>query len=314
LHVLRLLLSSLFFTGRGGKILRSIKTPVWTGFALVAFAANSVLCRLALGRAAIDAASFTSIRLAAGAGALLLITAAVERRLPAPGRDNAASGLLLFLYAAAFSYAYNGLGAGAGALILFGSVQATMILFALRSGERPHVLEWAGLVLALSGLVYLVFPGLSAPPILSSALMAVAGISWGLYSLRGRGAKNPLAETTKNFVLALPLALFVNLLMIGDAHVSRTGIVLAVLSGALASGVGYVVWYATLRGLTATRAATVQLAVPVLAAAGGVLFLSERISLRLLLAACVILGGVGLALFGRSQLAQSKTARRARRN
>jgi drug/metabolite transporter (DMT)-like permease len=214
--------------------------------------------------------------------------------------------LLLFLYAAAFSYAYNGLGAGAGALILFGSVQATMILFALGSGERPHVLEWSGLGLALAGLVYLVFPGLSAPPLLSSALMAVAGISWGFYSLRGRGAKSPLAETTKNFVLALPLALVVNLLMRGDAHVSGTGVALAVLSGALASGVGYVVWYAALRGLTATRAATLQLAVPVLAATGGVLFLSERISLRLLLAACVILGGVGLALLSRARPAPSK--------
>jgi drug/metabolite transporter (DMT)-like permease len=297
------------FRERGRKILHRIKTPVWTGFALVAFAANSVLCRLALGRAAIDAASFTNIRLAAGACALLLITAAVNRRLPAaPGRGNAASALLLFLYAAAFSFAYINLSASAGALILFGSVQATMILFALRSGERPHVLEWAGLGLALSGLVYLVLPGLSAPPLLSSALMSVAGVAWGLYSLRGRGATRPLDETTKNFVLALPLACIVNLLALRDAHVSGTGVVLAVLSGALASGVGYVVWYAALRGLTATRAATVQLAVPVLAAAGGVLFLSERISLRLLLAALVILGGVGLALLGRSQSAQSKAA------
>lgn len=281
-----------------------------TGLALVAFAANSVLCRLALGRAAIDAASFSTVRLAAGAVVLLCITAAVNRRLPAaPGRVNAASALLLFLYAAAFSFAYNGLGAGAGALILFGSVQATMILFALGSGERPHASEWLGLGLALGGLVYLVFPGLAAaPPLLSSVSMAVAGISWGLYSLRGRGAGSPLAETTKNFALALPLALIVNLLVLRDAHVSRTGVILAVLSGALASGVGYVVWYAALRGLTATRAATVQLAVPVLAATGGVVFLSERISLRLLLAGVVILGGVGLALLGRSRPAHSKTA------
>lgn len=282
---------------------------MWTGLALVAFAANSVLCRLALGRAAIDAASFTSIRLASGAGVLLLIAAAVNKRSPAFGRRNAASALLLFLYAAAFSFAYTGLGAGTGALLLFGSVQATMLLFALRSGERPHVLEWLGLALALGGLVYLVFPGLrSAPPLLSSALMCAAGISWGLYSLRGRGATNPLDETTRNFVLALPLAFIVNLLTLRDAHVSRVGVILAVLSGALASGVGYVVWYAALRGLTATRAATVQLAVPVLAAAGGVLFLSERISLRLLLAGVVILGGVGLALLGRSQSTLKKRA------
>jgi drug/metabolite transporter (DMT)-like permease len=284
-----------------------MKTPLWTGLALVAFAANSVLCRLALGRAAIDAASFSTIRLAAGACMLLFITAAVSKKSPPWHRGNAVSALLLFLYAAAFSFAYNGLGAGVGALILFGSVQATMIFFALRSGERPHVLEWSGLALALAGLAYLVFPGLSAPPLLSSTFMAVAGVSWGLYSLRGRGATRPLDETTKNFVLALPLACVINLLMMRDAHVSRPGIILAIVSGALASGVGYVVWYAALRGLTATRAATVQLAVPVLAAAGGVIFLSERISLRLLLAACVILGGVGLALLGRAQLAQSKT-------
>lgn len=283
-----------------------------TGFALVAFAANSVLCRLALGRAAIDAASFSSIRLASGAGVLLLITAAVNRSGAAPGRFNPQSALLLFLYAAAFSFAYNGLGAGAGALILFGSVQATMIFSALVSGERPHVSEWSGLGLALCGLVYLVFPGLAAPPLLSSAFMGVAGISWGLYSLRGRGVKNPLAETTKNFVLALPLAFLVNLLMLRDAHVSRMGVVLAILSGALASGVGYVVWYAALRGLTTTRAATVQLAVPVLAALGGVLFLSERITLRLLLAALVILGGIALALLGRARPAQSKTAKTAK--
>jgi drug/metabolite transporter (DMT)-like permease len=297
------------FIERGKKILHRIKTPVWTGFALVAFAANSVLCRLALGRAAIDAASFSTIRLASGAGVLLIITAVVNRKAPALGRGNPVSALFLFLYAAAFSFAYNGLGAGAGALILFGSVQATMILFALGSGERPRVLEWAGLGLALSGLVYLVFPGLAAaPPLLSSASMAVAGISWGLYSLRGRGAESPLVATTRNFVLALPPALIVNLLMLRAAHVSRTGVMLAVLSGALASGVGYVVWYAALRGLTATRAATVQLAVPVLAASGGVLFLSERITLRLLLAAFVILGGVALALTARAQTPQSKTS------
>lgn len=279
-----------------------MRTPVLTGFALAAFAANSVLCRLALGRVAIDAASFTTIRLASGACVLLLITLAVERRAPAFGLGNAASALLLFLYAAAFSFAYNGLGAGTGALILFGSVQATMLLFALVSGERPRASEWAGLILALAGLVYLVFPGLqSAPPLLSSALMAVAGISWGLYSLRGRGASDPLAETTKNFVLALPLALIINSLMLRQAHVSRAGVALAVLSGALASGVGYVVWYAALSGLTATRAATVQLAVPVLAAVGGVLLLSERVSLRLLLAGVVILGGVALALSSRAQ-------------
>ncbi|MCA1564170.1 MAG: DMT family transporter [Acidobacteria bacterium] len=289
-----------------------MKTPVLTGLALVAFAANSVLCRLALGGAAIDAASFTTVRLTSGAAVLLIISASVNKNLPSSGRRlKFISALLLFLYAAAFSFAYTGLTTGTGALILFGSVQATMLAAALRSGERPHPFEWAGLALALAGLVYLVLPGLAAPPPVSSAFMAVAGISWGLYSLRGRGATDPLTDTTGNFVLALPLAFAVNLITPrGGAHVSTAGVLLAVLSGALASGVGYVVWYAALRGLTATRAATVQLPVPVLAAAGGVLFMSESVSLRLLLAATVILGGVALALFGRAQPAEAKTTRR----
>jgi drug/metabolite transporter (DMT)-like permease len=287
---------------------------VLTGLALVAFAANSVLCRLALGGALIDAASFTTARLTSGAVALLIITALVNKNLPSSGRRvKFISALLLFLYAAAFSFAYTGLTTGTGALILFGSVQATMLAFALRSGERPHPLEWAGLALALVGLVYLVLPGLAAPPPVSSAFMAVAGVSWGLYSLRGRGATDPLADTTRNFVLALPLAFAVSLLTLrGGAHVSTSGVLLAVLSGALASGVGYVMWYAALRGLTATRAATVQLPVPVLAAVGGVLFMSESVSLRLLLAATAILGGVALALFGRAQPAEAKTTRRVR--
>ncbi|HEX8633914.1 MAG TPA: DMT family transporter [Pyrinomonadaceae bacterium] len=295
-----------------------MKTPVLTGLALVAFAANSVLCRLALGGARIDAASFTSVRLASGAGALLLITAAVNKSSPSflPSslrRVRFISALLLFLYAAAFSFAYTGLTTATGALILFGSVQATMLVAALRSGERPHPLEWTGLALALGGLVYLVLPGLAAPPLLSSACMAVAGISWGRYSLNGRGAQDPLADTTVNFALALPLAFAVSLLARGGAHVSTAGIVLAVLSGALASGVGYVVWYAALRGLTATRAATVQLLVPVLAALGGVIFMSEGVSLRLLVAGSVILGGVALALLGRTQTARAKTAQTERK-
>ncbi|HEY0081434.1 MAG TPA: DMT family transporter [Pyrinomonadaceae bacterium] len=290
-----------------------MKTPVLTMLALVAFAANSVLCRLALGGAAIDAASFTSVRLASGACVLLLIAAWANKHpqslLPSLRRRiRFLSALLLFAYAAAFSYAYTGLTAGTGALVLFGSVQATMLLAALGSGERPHPWEWAGLLLALAGLVYLVLPGVRAPPPVSSAFMAVAGISWGLYSLRGRGAQDPLAETTVNFVLALPPAFAVNLFMHGGAHVSTAGLVLAVLSGALASGVGYVVWYAALSGLTATRAATVQLPVPLLAAVGGVLFLSENVSLRLLIAATLILGGVALALFGRTRSSHPKAA------
>jgi drug/metabolite transporter (DMT)-like permease len=267
--------------------------------ALVAFAANSVLCRLALGGSKIDPAGFTSIRLVSGALMLLLISAAIKRSLPKTGRSNLMPAALLFLYAISFSLAYTSLSAGTGALILFGSVQVTMIAAALRSGERPHALEWLGLIIALGGLFYLASPGLSAPPLIGSALMAAAGISWGFYSLRGRASTDPLASTTGNFLLAAPLALAVNLFTLDELHLSTPGIALAVASGAVASGVGYVIWYAALRGLTATRAATVQLAVPVLAALGGVIFLAESLSLRLALAAVFIIGGVALALAGR---------------
>jgi drug/metabolite transporter (DMT)-like permease len=285
-----------------------VRTLIYTGFALVAFAMNSVLCRLALGGAAIDAASFSTVRLVSGASVLLLITALVKKRIPRTPRGNWTSAALLFLYAIAFSLAYISLSAGTGALILFGSVQATMIIAALRAGERPHTLEWAGLFLALVGLVYLVFPGLTAPPVTSSVLMAIAGVSWGFYSLRGRGTQDPLSDTTNNFIRAVPLVITVNLIMLRGLHVSAKGIFFAVLSGALASGVGYVVWYAALKGLTATRAATVQLIVPILAALGGVILLSENISLRLLVAAFMILGGVGLALLGRERSVSIKVA------
>lgn len=269
---------------------------------------NSVLCRLALGAGAIDAATFSTIRLLSGALMLLLISNILRRGQPTLQRGHWLSAVLLFSYAIAFSLAYISLSAGVGALILFGSVQATMLIAALHAGERPHLLEWAGLFLALGGLVYLVLPGLAAPPFVSSALMAIAGISWGFYSLRGRGTRDPLLNTTNNFIRALPFVFIVNLLLLRDVHVSARGMVFAVLSGAVASGLGYVVWYAALKGLTATRAATVQLIVPVLAALGGVLLLSENISLRLMLAALMILGGVGLALLGRKRVVEVKAA------
>ena len=285
-----------------------MKTLLCTAFALVAFAMNSVLCRLALGASAIDAATFSTVRLLSGALALLLITALSKGKISSLRRGNWTSASLLFLYAIAFSLAYVGLSAGTGALILFGSVQATMLIAALHSGERPHLLEWTGLLIALVGLIYLVFPGLAAPQPLRSALMAIAGISWGFYSLRGRrSAVDPLTDTTNNFVRSLPLVVIVNLVMLRDAHATPKGFFFAILSGALASGLGYVVWYTALKGLTATRAATVQLLVPVLAALGGVMLLSEVISLRLILSAMMILGGVGLALAGRRYSIQTKT-------
>ena len=270
---------------------------------------NSVLCRLALGQTTIDAASFSTIRLCSGAITLLLITALSRKKFLSSTRGNWISATLLFVYAISFSLAYISLSVGTGALILFGSVQATMLTVALWSGERPRPLQWTGLLMAILGLVYLVSPGLRAPSLSSSALMTVAGISWGFYSLRGRRAQeDPLTDTANNFVRSLPFALAASLIMLSQLHLTARGIILAVLSGALASGVGYVIWYTALRGLTATRAATVQLAVPILAALGGVALLSEEVSLRLLLSAIMVLGGVGLALFSRQQSVKAVTA------
>ena len=264
---------------------------------MTAFAANSVLCRLALGSGAVDAASFTSVRIASGAAALLLIS----RLTAGQGRiaGSWASAAMLFLYAVAFSFAYRSLPAGTGALILFGSVQATMILAGLRAGERPRAAEWVGLAVALAGLVYLVLPGVAAPSLVGSLLMALAGVAWGVYSLRGRGATDALSATTGNFLRAVPLTLLASALGFlaqERTHASAQGVAWAVASGAVASGVGYVIWYAALRGLSATRAATVQLTVPVIAALGGVVFLAEEITLRLGIAAVLILGGVALAV------------------
>lgn len=273
-----------------------LKALFLTVTALTAFAANSVLCRLALGAQAIDAASFTTIRLVSGAVLLWVMSATLPPRTFTLPKWNWASAGFLFGYAICFSFAYTGLTAGTGALILFGAVQTTMIGLALRSGERPHQLEWVGLLVAMSGLVYLVFPGLTAPPLARSGLMALAGVAWGLYSLRGRGSKTPLADTTGNFVYGVPLAIVVNGVWWSQVFITPKGALLALLSGALASGIGYVIWYSALKYLTATRAATVQLAVPVLAAAGGVVFLSEQISMRLIVAAVLILGGISVAL------------------
>jgi drug/metabolite transporter (DMT)-like permease len=196
------------------------------------------------------------------------------------------------------------LSAGTGALILFGSVQATMMGAVVVAGERPHPWQWIGLLVALIGLIGLVLPGLTAPPLVGSALMAVAGIAWGIYSLRGRGTKDPLGDTTSNFTRALPFVIVVSALAIPQFHASTTGVVLAICSGAISSALGYVVWYAALRGLAATRAAAVQLSVPVIAAAGGVLFLAEKVSWRLAGSAVLIVGGVALALAGRERRAR----------
>jgi drug/metabolite transporter (DMT)-like permease len=283
------------------------RTALLTLTALVAFASNSILGRIALRGQSIDPATFSTVRLVSGAIVLAaLVFARRERRGGLAGSWLSAA--MLFLYAVPFSYAYTGLSAGTGALILFGCVQATMMIVAVWSGDRPHPLQWLGLALAVVGLVYLVLPGLEAPPLASAALMALAGFAWGIYTLRGRGAGDPLGQTAGNFVRSVPMVLLVSLLALRGAHAEARGILLAVGSGAVASALGYVIWYAALRGLTTTRAAIVQLSVPALAAAGGALLLSETITLRLILASALILGGIALALVARDRLARRAVA------
>jgi drug/metabolite transporter (DMT)-like permease len=270
-----------------------------TAVAMTAFAANSILCRLALGPPDIDATGFTTIRLLSGALTLLAITHSSRRKRTEQSRGNWTSAAALFVYAIMFSFAYLRLDVGTGALILFALVQATMIGWGLAQGERPRPLQWLGLAGALSGLAYLVSPGLSTPSVDGSIMMGVAGVAWGVYSLRGRGTTDPIVTTTDNFVRAVPMVLIVAAVSYQSIELSPRGLALAIASGAIGSGVGYVIWYAALRGLSATRAATVQLTVPAIAAVGGLAFLGESISLRLAISAALILGGVGLTLMGR---------------
>ena len=261
---------------------------------MIAFASNSLLCRAALKHTGIDAASFTFIRIFSGAIALWLIVKL--RRKTWSGAGNWLSALALFVYAAAFSSAYNSLAAGTGALLLFGAVQATMILWGLRKGEQLHARQVLGLTLAAGGLVLLVFPGLASPSLGGSTLMLAAGVAWGIYSLRGKGEKSPASATTGNFLRAVPFAAALIILCFPWARVDRAGVVYAILSGAIASGVGYVIWYSVLPGLKAASAATVQLSVPVLAATGGILLLGEPLSLRFVLASIAVLGGIALVV------------------
>lgn len=269
------------------------RTLLLTALAMLAFAGNSLLCRLALATTAIDPASFTAIRITAGALALALI---VRLRNHSTPLGDWPSGIALFVYAAAFSFAYVTLPAAAGALLLFGSVQATMIGHGLASGERPGTWQMAGLAAAFAGLAGLLLPGLSAPPLPGSLLMIAAGCAWGVYSLRGRGGGDATCETAGNFLRASALAGGLGLLMLPWASVDRAGVVYAVASGALASGMGYAVWYTALRGLAATSAASVQLSVPVIAAVGGILLLGEPLTVRLVLCSTAVLGGIGLVI------------------
>ena len=268
-----------------------------TAVAMAAFAANSILARLALGGGAIDAASYTGIRLASGAvvlGLLVMLRGNLSwRTVAAMGTWRQAAALLG--YALAFSLAYMLLGASVGALILFASVQIGMVARALLIGDRPGIFEWLGLGLAGAAFVYLVSPGLAAPDPLGAVLMVISGLCWAAYSLLGRGSARPLIDTAGNFIRCLPAAVL--LLAAGLAlNVPRLdGIAYAVASGALASGLGYAVWYAALPALSRTRAAVVQLSVPVIAALGAVLFIGEAMTPRLLVSAVLILGGIALA-------------------
>ncbi|HEX4629815.1 MAG TPA: DMT family transporter [Chthoniobacterales bacterium] len=270
---------------------------VLTALAMIAFAGNSLLCRQALKHTTIDAATFTLVRVLSGAICLWVI---VQVRRGRSGKAGSwPSALALFGYAALFSFAYLRLTAGTGALLLFGAVQATMICWALVKGERFRLLQTVGLILAVSGLVALVFPGLSAPPLGAATLMLGAGIAWGIYSLRGKGAGDPLRTTAGNFLRAVPMAVLLSAVMLRSVSLDAAGIGYAIVSGAIASGVGYAIWYSALPALKASAAATVQLSVPVLAAGGGILFLGETITLRFALASIAVLGGIALVIVER---------------
>lgn len=274
-----------------------LTTLLLAAIAMLAFAGNSVLCRLALAETRIDAASFTVLRIVSGAIMLWLLLAMRKRVRPTSGRWTGA--LALTVYAAAFSFAYVRLDTGTGALLLFGAVQLSMLGFGLVRGERLSPAATAGLVLATVGVLVLLVPGSSAPPLWSALIMLVSGLAWGAYSLLGRGSVDPLATTAGNFLRAVPLALLVALPFLNQLNWDTTGALYAILSGALTSALGYAIWYSALRGLGAMQAASLQLSVPILAAAAGVLLLGEPLSLRMLVAAVAVIGGLAIVLRSR---------------
>ena len=270
------------------------RTLLLTALAMLAFAGNSLLCRAALRDSQIDPASFTALRLFAGALVLWLLLYTRKRAATVPG--NWAGALSLFIYAAAFSYAYLHLDAGAGALLLFGAVQLSMIAWGLLRGERLHRLQVVGLVLAAAGLVALLLPGTSTPSLSASCLMVLAGMAWGAYSLLGKGTPDPLAATAGNFIRTLPIVAVLCLVALGSLEWDSAGVVYALLSGGLTSGIGYAIWYAAMPGLAAIQAASVQLSVPLLTALAGSVLLGESLTGRLMLAGVAILGGIALVL------------------
>ena len=278
------------------------QTVIYTFLALSAFAANSVICRLALKEKAIDPGLFTGIRLISGASVLVLLVFLSRGDRSSYSKGSWVSGFVLFLYAAAFSYAYITLETGTGALIAFGSVQITMIAYSLISGYKMSVWEWLGVFLSIAGFVYLMLPDAKTPSVSGFILMTISGISWGLYSIRGSDSKNPLNETAFNFLRATPFLLLLLFFIAKDANASTKGILLALLSGTITSGIGYTIWYMALKELTSIQASIVQLFVPVLAAMGGVFFVGELISSKLIVASLMILGGIFLLIVKKTKV------------
>lgn len=277
-----------------------MKITIYTGLALLAFAGNSVLCRLALGEETIDAASFTIIRLISGIVVLAIIIIFSQTGFKPSSKGSWKASSMLFLYAASFSFAYLSLDTGTGALILFGAVQITMIIYSVVAGARPHSVEWIGLIAAFLGFTYLLGPDLTTPSVKGFVLMSIAGIAWGFYTLNGKNSLQPLFDTAFNFFRTVPFLLVLAPFLFSSMQLSLKGVLLAVASGALASGLGYTIWYSALRGLSATQAAVLQLLVPVIAALGGTIFVNELISLRLIIASAVVLGGILLVIIGKS--------------
>ena len=274
-----------------------IRVSLFTLLAMLAFAGNSLLCRLALQESDIDPASFTALRILSGALVLWLIVGLRGESIKSSG--SWLSALALFFYAAGFSFAYLSLPTGTGALILFAAVQVTMIGYGLWTGQRLSTVQAAGFLIAFGGLVGLLLPGLTTPPLEGALLMLAAGLAWGIYSLRGTEIGDATLLTAGNFLRAAPFAAGLGAVMLPWATFDWTGFFYAILSGAVASGLGYVIWYQALQGLRAVSAATVQLSVPVIAAIGGIIFLGEQLTMRLLLASIAILGGIAMVTFNR---------------
>ncbi len=294
-------------------IRNSLKTLLLTSLALIAFAANSVLCRLALGEGAIDAAGFTIVRMVSAVLVLfILVTLTVNERerdngkKPSLSKGSWTASIMLFGYAVAFSFAYQSLDTGTGALILFGAVQITMLLVSVVTGSRLRLLEWLGIAAAFCGFVYLVLPQVSTPSLTGFILMTLSGVAWGFYSVIGRNSKNPLMDTHYNFLRCLVFVLVLLVFSFQTLHTTFNGVVYAVLSGGIMSALGYTVWYMALKRLAATSAAVVQLLVPVIAAIGGVIFVAEDITTRLMISGAMILGGIFLVVLAKPKLATEK--------